>query len=123
MPEAIGASCEKPIIGIRSGEKIHEEMITSSDNCTTIQMDNYCAILPVIVGCKTSTKRSASIAAPYLMDSHIAAVRTLNFSASKRGSANPRARRHSRLDMMNGEQESVKVMHIRFALFVCNIRL
>ena len=123
MPEAIGPSCEKPIIGIHSGKKIHEEMITSSDNCTTIQMDDYCAILPVIVGCKSSTKRSASIAAPYLMDSPITAVRTLKFLASNSGGANPRARRHSRPDVMNSEQETVTVMHIRFTLFVCNMRL
>ena len=28
VAEAIGPNCEKPIIGIRPGEKIHEEMIT-----------------------------------------------------------------------------------------------
>ena len=38
--------CEKPIIGIRSGEKIHEEMITIADSYNTIQLDNYYAILP-----------------------------------------------------------------------------
>ena len=32
VAEAIGPECEKPIIGIRPGEKIHEEMITSSDS-------------------------------------------------------------------------------------------
>jgi len=31
VAEAIGPSCEKPITGIRPGEKIHEEMITASD--------------------------------------------------------------------------------------------
>ena len=33
VAEAIGPSCEKPITGIRPGEKIHEDMITSSDSC------------------------------------------------------------------------------------------
>jgi len=46
IAEAIGPSCEKPIIGIRPGEKIHEEMITSSDSFTTIDLGDYFAILP-----------------------------------------------------------------------------
>jgi len=46
VAEAIGPSCEKPITGIRPGEKIHEEMITSSDSFTTIDLDAYYAILP-----------------------------------------------------------------------------
>ena len=32
VAEAIGPSCEKKIIGIRPGEKLHEEMITVSDS-------------------------------------------------------------------------------------------
>jgi len=46
VAEAIGPSCEKPITGIRPGEKIHEEMITSSDSFTTIDLGAYYAILP-----------------------------------------------------------------------------
>ena len=46
VAEAIGPSCEKPIVGIRPGEKIHEEMITSSDSFTTIDLGDYFAILP-----------------------------------------------------------------------------
>ena len=46
LAEAIGPSCEKPITGIRPGEKIHEEMITSSDSFTTIDLGAYYAILP-----------------------------------------------------------------------------
>ena len=46
VAEAIGPSCAKPITGIRSGEKIHEEMITSSDSFTTIDLGAYYAILP-----------------------------------------------------------------------------
>ncbi len=46
LAEAIGPSCEKPIIGIRPGEKIHEEMITASDSFTTIDLGPYYAILP-----------------------------------------------------------------------------
>lgn len=46
VAEAIGPSCEKPITGIRPGEKIHEEMITASDSFTTIDLGDYYAILP-----------------------------------------------------------------------------
>jgi UDP-N-acetylglucosamine 4,6-dehydratase len=46
VAEAIGPSCEKPITGIRPGEKIHEEMITASDSFTTIDLGPYYAILP-----------------------------------------------------------------------------
>ena len=46
VAEAIGPSCEKPITGIRPGEKIHEDMITASDSFTTIDMGAYYAILP-----------------------------------------------------------------------------
>ena len=46
IAEAIGPSCEKPIIGIRPGEKLHEEMITVSDSYSTIDLGKYYAILP-----------------------------------------------------------------------------
>ena len=46
VAEAIGPNCEKPIIGIRPGEKIHEEMITDSDSFSTIDLGAYYAILP-----------------------------------------------------------------------------
>ena len=46
VAEAIGPGCEKPITGIRPGEKIHEEMITASDSFTTIDLGPYYAILP-----------------------------------------------------------------------------
>lgn len=46
VAEAIGPSCDKPIVGIRPGEKIHEEMITESDSFTTIDLGAYYAILP-----------------------------------------------------------------------------
>jgi len=46
VAEAIGPSCEKPITGIRPGEKIHEEMITSAYSFTTIDLGAYYATLP-----------------------------------------------------------------------------
>jgi UDP-N-acetylglucosamine 4,6-dehydratase (inverting) len=46
LAEAIGPECEKPIVGIRPGEKIHEEMITASDSFNTVDLGRYYAILP-----------------------------------------------------------------------------
>ena len=46
LAEAIGPNCSKEYIGLRPGEKIHEEMITCSDSLSTIDMGNYFAILP-----------------------------------------------------------------------------
>ena len=46
VAEAIGPDCEKPVVGIRPGEKIHEEMITSSDSYYTYDLGRYFAILP-----------------------------------------------------------------------------
>ena len=46
VAEAIGPDCERPIIGIRPGEKLHEEMITASDSFNTLDLGNYFAILP-----------------------------------------------------------------------------
>ena len=45
LAEAIGPECEKPVLGIRPGEKIHEEMITSSDSHNTIDVGDYYIIL------------------------------------------------------------------------------
>lgn len=43
---AIAPECRQEIVGIRPGEKIHEEMITSSDSPNTVDMGRYYAILP-----------------------------------------------------------------------------
>lgn len=43
---AIGPECEHKIVGVRPGEKIHEEMITESDSFNTVDLGPYFAILP-----------------------------------------------------------------------------
>jgi FlaA1/EpsC-like NDP-sugar epimerase len=48
LAEAIGPDCDHPVIGIRPGEKIHEEMITSSDSFTTYDLGKYYVILPQV---------------------------------------------------------------------------
>ncbi len=46
LAKAIGPSCKLNYVGIRPGEKIHEEMITRSDSQSTYDINNYYAILP-----------------------------------------------------------------------------
>ncbi len=46
VAKAIGPECEHSIIGVRPGEKIHEEMITASDSFNTVDTGRYYAILP-----------------------------------------------------------------------------
>ncbi|MFX0556531.1 UDP-N-acetylglucosamine 4,6-dehydratase (inverting) [Maribacter sp. CXY002] len=46
VAEAIGPECEHKVIGIRAGEKIHEEMITSSDSFFTYDLGKYFVIIP-----------------------------------------------------------------------------
>lgn len=46
LAEAIGPKCKQDVVGIRPGEKIHEEMITKSDSFFTVDLGHYYAILP-----------------------------------------------------------------------------
>ena len=48
VADAIAPTCKKEIVGIRPGEKIHEEMITSSDSYSTYDLGKYFAILPQV---------------------------------------------------------------------------
>ena len=43
---AIAPELEHKLVGIRPGEKLHEEMITSSDSYNTVDLGQYYAILP-----------------------------------------------------------------------------
>ena len=47
VAKAIAPNIEHRIIGIRPGEKIHEEMITASDAFNTYDMGKYYAIIPI----------------------------------------------------------------------------
>ena len=46
VASAIGPECKHNIIGVRPGEKIHEEMITESDSFSTYDLGKYYVILP-----------------------------------------------------------------------------
>lgn len=46
LAEAIAPECKTEVVGIREGEKIHEEMITVADAQNTYDIGKYYAILP-----------------------------------------------------------------------------
>ncbi|XQW85875.1 UDP-N-acetylglucosamine 4,6-dehydratase (inverting) [Thalassotalea piscium] len=48
IAEAIAPECETKVVGIRPGEKLHEEMITDTDSLNTIDLGKYYAILPSV---------------------------------------------------------------------------
>ena len=48
VAKAVAPECEQKIVGIRPGEKIHEEMITNSDSYTTYDLGKYYVILPQV---------------------------------------------------------------------------
>lgn len=48
VAQAIGPKCEYPVVGIRPGEKIHEEMITETDALQTIETAQHYIIVPML---------------------------------------------------------------------------
>jgi len=48
LAEAIGPGCRREIVGIRPGEKLHEEMITPTDALHTMEFEKYFVILPSV---------------------------------------------------------------------------
>lgn len=48
VAEAVAPECRIEIVGIRPGEKLHEEMITDTDSLNTIDLGRYYAILPSV---------------------------------------------------------------------------
>jgi UDP-N-acetylglucosamine 4,6-dehydratase/5-epimerase len=52
VARAVAPECKIEVVGIRPGEKLHEEMITTSDSTTTIDIGPYYVILPINNGVK-----------------------------------------------------------------------
>ena len=46
LANAVAPKCEQKIVGIRPGEKIHEEMITETDSLVTLEFEKYYVITP-----------------------------------------------------------------------------
>ncbi len=43
---AIGPRCQQVLVGVRPGEKLHEEMITETDSLNTLETEQYFVITP-----------------------------------------------------------------------------
>ncbi len=48
LAEAIAPDCRQEIVGVRPGEKLHEEMITASDAPNTLETDRHYVIVPML---------------------------------------------------------------------------
>ncbi len=46
VAQAVAPDCQTKIIGIRPGEKLHEEMVTQTDALNTVELKDYFVILP-----------------------------------------------------------------------------
>ena len=57
IAKAIAPEAKQEIIGIRPGEKLHEEMISSQDSYSTFDYPGYFKILPQINDWRTDTNR------------------------------------------------------------------
>ncbi len=47
LAEAIAPECKTEVVGIRSGEKIHEVLITKDNALQTLEYDNYYVVQPI----------------------------------------------------------------------------
>lgn len=45
---AVGPECKQTVVGIRPGEKLHEEMITETDGLSCLKFSDYFTILPAV---------------------------------------------------------------------------
>jgi FlaA1/EpsC-like NDP-sugar epimerase len=48
VADAIAPGIDFKVIGVRPGEKLHEEMITETDSLNTLEFENYFVILPTV---------------------------------------------------------------------------
>jgi UDP-N-acetylglucosamine 4,6-dehydratase (inverting) len=79
VAEAIGPKCEFPVVGIRPGEKIHEEMITETDALQTISTDKYYIIVPMLFG-----RNALDLMAHYCKHHHATQVdKTFSYNSGK----------------------------------------
>jgi UDP-N-acetylglucosamine 4,6-dehydratase (inverting) len=46
LAKAVNSQCRIDIVGIRPGEKLHEEMITTTDGLSTVEFEGHFVILP-----------------------------------------------------------------------------
>lgn len=65
VAEAIGPDCARPVVGIRPGEKIHEEMVTETDALQTIATARQYIIVPMLY-----SRDQAEVMATYCAHHH-----------------------------------------------------
>tara|TARA_Y100000748_G_scaffold304192_1_gene312516 strand:- start:3794 stop:4795 length:1002 start_codon:yes stop_codon:yes gene_type:complete len=46
IAKAVAPNCKIEVVGIRPGEKLHEEMITKTDSLNTLEFEDYFVIMP-----------------------------------------------------------------------------
>jgi FlaA1/EpsC-like NDP-sugar epimerase len=61
---AVAPEAEMKIVGIRPGEKLHEEMITSTDSLSTVEFKDYYVIMPSTPQWDVEEFRQASNSSP-----------------------------------------------------------
>jgi UDP-N-acetylglucosamine 4,6-dehydratase len=64
VARAIAPDAELKIVGVRPGEKVHEEMVTSTDSLATIRFPDYFVILPSFPQWDVDRFRETSSTAP-----------------------------------------------------------
>lgn len=62
IADAIGPNCEHKIVGVRPGEKLHEEMITESDAINALEFEKFFVVLPSIkIWSRTKYQNESSV--------------------------------------------------------------
>ncbi len=46
LAEAVGPTCKQEVVGIRPGEKLHEDMITETDSLSALEFENHFVVMP-----------------------------------------------------------------------------
>jgi UDP-N-acetylglucosamine 4,6-dehydratase (inverting) len=64
VAKAVAPEAKIQVVGIRPGEKLHEEMITATDGASTVEFDDYFVILPSMPLWDLEAFRSTSNARP-----------------------------------------------------------
>jgi UDP-N-acetylglucosamine 4,6-dehydratase (inverting) len=68
LAKAIAPACDVKVVGVRPGEKIHEEMITASDSPNTVDLGRCYAILPGAPGGYTAEDYCARTGAKHVRE-------------------------------------------------------
>lgn len=79
LAEAIAPGCETPVVGIRPGEKVHEEMIVPADSLNTVDLGRYYAILSPVGSISVTDYAKQMGATPVEPDFHYSSGKNEDF--------------------------------------------